>query len=527
MLELAVKFSEQCFFVFVAVCIATVLGVMLGILAAKHKPLQKILLTLANLIQTIPSLALLALLLPIFGIGIVPAIFALTLYALLPILANTIVGLTSIPQQYSKTALLLGLSAWDRVRFIEFPLALPTVLTGLRTSVVWCVAIATLAAFIGAGGLGDFINQGLALNNKKLLLMGAIPSAAMALGLDYLVATVQRHYARWQRIHEPYSSAARVWSYGSAIISALIAAMFLSGVGFYVYQHVLFKPNIPSITVGSKNFTEQMILAEIIAQHLEQTTSYKVQRRLNLGSIHIVHQAIVRGDIDIYPEYTGTAYRTILGKEDVPNASATFQQVAQFYQQHFALQWLPPLGFNNAHALAMRTQDVDRYGITTISGLSKLSHNLTAGFPPEFFGRKDGWEGLEHAYQPLAFHTLRRIEIALLYDALKARSVDVIAAFTTDGRLHDPSIQLLQDDRHVFPVYQAAIVVRQATLAQCPKLAAALHQLSGLIDNQTMQRLNFAVEVQKKEPRVVAAAFLSERALTVRPLGKSVSGTHS
>jgi len=513
-MELAVKFSEQCFFVFIAVVMAMLLGVLFGILGAKYKSLQKILLTLANLIQTIPSLALLALLLPIFGIGIVPAIFALTLYALLPILANTIAGLSAIPQQYSRTATLLGLSAWKRLRFIELPLALPTMLTGLRTSVVWCVAIATLAAFIGAGGLGDFINQGLALNNKKLLLLGAIPSALMALGLDYLVATVQRHYARWQRINQPDTYVARLWSVVAIMVSSIIAMVFLSGVGFYVYQHLFSQPDTPRITIGSKNFTEQMILAEIIAQHLERTTTYKIQRRFNLGSIHIVHHAIVRGDIDIYPEYTGTAYRTILKKNDVPSAKATFAAVAKFYQQNFELHWLPPLGFNNTQALAMRAEDAIRYGIHTISELSRRSQYLIAGFPPEFFGRKDGWDGLAQRYKPFSFDTLRRIEIALSYDALKARHVDVIAAFTTDGRLIDRSIYLLRDDRKVFPAYEAAIVVRQHTLQQCPKLAAALQQLSGKINNQTMQRLNYAVEVQKQEPRAVATAFLAEVSTT-------------
>jgi glycine betaine/choline ABC-type transport system substrate-binding protein len=282
----------------------------------------------------------------------------------------------------------------------------------------------------------------------------------------------------------------------------------------------------PTITVGSKDFTESIILAEIVAALLEDA-GYTVERQLNLGGTAVVHQALVSGDVDVYVEYTGTGLLAILGQE-LPETSATpaagaspvagggqdavYDIVRSGYQEQFGLTWLEPWGFNNTYALAVTQETADAYGLETISDLQGVAGEMTFGATQEFLVRPDGLPGLEATYG-IDFANEQGLDPGLLYAAVDEGQVDVISAFATDGRIPALGLVLLEDDMSYFPPYYAAPVVDAELLEQNPEIADILNQLSGEIDDATMADLNFQVDEGGEEPADVARAFLEERGL--------------
>lgn len=496
--QLGIKLLEQIYLVAISVSIAILIGIPLGILAIKYRRLRTVTLGFASILQTIPSLALLAFLLPFFGIGAKPAIIALAIYALLPIVQNTVTGIESVPDAAIQAARGLGFTSWQRLRIVEIPLALPTIVAGIRIATVTCVAIATLAAFIGAGGLGDFINRGLALNNTRFLLLGAIPAALLAVTLDFIIGKIEKSLAR----NKIKPKKKNYFTLGFIIILFCIPliASFSSNV-FSIR-------NQDTIRIATKNFTEQFILGEILAQLIESKTNLNVERDFNLGTTEICQQAMVNNQIDIYPEYTGTAYLTIL-KKPYKNSDTKqiFSVVKEDYQKNFNIIWLPPFGFNNTQALAIREDFAAQHHIETITDLAPFSNQLTIGAPAEFIQRPDALPGLIRVYN-LHFKTVKQFEPSLMYSAIFHNHVDVIMAFSTDGRIAKYHLRLLQDDRHLFPPYDAATLVRADVLKKHPELQALLQSLSGKINEQTMQKMNYAVDVEKRSPAEVARAFL-------------------
>ena len=288
--------------------------------------------------------------------------------------------------------------------------------------------------------------------------------------------------------------------------------------------------DLPTVTVGSKDFTEQIILAEMVALLLEDA-GYPVERQLNLGGTVVVHEALVNGDIDAYVEYTGTGLINILGLE-LPPASATpsaspaagaatpeaagvdpvYEIVAAEYQSQFNLSWLQPWGFNNTYALALRGDQATELGVTTISDLLEHDQDLVLGGTQEFLAREDGLVGLERVYG-LEFENAVGLDPGLVYGAIDEGDVDVISAFATDGRVPALGLTLLEDDLGFFPPYFAAPVVRQDILDESPEVADLLNQLGGMIDDATMADLNFQVDDGGAEAIDVARAFLVEQGL--------------
>ncbi len=468
----------------------------------------------ADIVQTVPSRAMLAFLLPFFGIGVKPALVALTLYALLPIVRNTYTGLSTIPPAVLEAADGLGFNRWQRLWMVEIPLALPVILAGIRTAAVIGVGIATLSAFIGAGGLGDFINRGLALNNTRLVLLGAVPAALLALLLDFALGLVED----WLR---PGRKAPTL----SKRTFAFACLLFLLAGGaatLYWAAPMDERASLPSGTVriGTKNFTEQLILGELMAQLIEAHTNLKVERKFNLGGTVICHRALVRGEIDLYPEYTGTALTAILNRPVVLNPEEVLAIVRKTYREKFRCEWLEPFGFNNTYALAVRRKDAERFGWRGISDLGSRASQLRAGFTPEFRERPDGYPGFRQAYG-FAFGQVVDIDPALMYQALAKGEVDVICAFATDGRIPAYNLVTLQDDKGFFPPYHAAPVVRWATLQAHPALRQVLSLLASAIDDETMRQLNYEVDERKHLPRDVARAFLLARGLLSGTRGRN------
>lgn len=513
--ELWLRTGEHLMLTGCATISALLIGVPLGILIFKKTWLRGPTLGAVGIFQTIPSLAMLVFLLALLQkIGVLPAVIALTLYALLPIVRNTFTGLSGVSPQVMEAAKGIGMTAGQRLRMVRLPLATPVIVAGVRTAAVVSVGIATLSAFIGAGGLGQFINRGLALSNTRLILLGAIPAALLALLVDFSVGAFEWGL-RPERKQEKKGSAKAVLRR-----AALLTPLLLIVIGLLSYFTNPFESDGSpvagehgTITVGSKNFTEQLILGELMAQMLEAHTNLKVNRRFNLGGTMICHGALVNGEIDVYAEYTGTGLTAILKDPVISDPDKAFQHVAEAYRHRFDVEWLNPFGFNNTYAMTVRTEDAEHFGWRDISDLGKMAPTLKAGFTAEFAERPDGYPGVSKAYG-FRFGQVKDLDPSLMYEAVSNGEVDVICAFATDGRIAAYHLTPLRDNLNFFPPYYAAPVVREEVLRRYPEVKTVLSRLEGVLDNAAMQRLNFEVDGKKRPVGRVVAEFLKQKGLT-------------
>jgi osmoprotectant transport system permease protein len=517
--ELWLRTGEHLMLTGVSTGLAILLGIPLGIAAARIRWLRNPVTSGVGILQTIPSLAMLAILLALLHkIGVVPALIALTLYALLPIVRNTLTGLEEVSPEVVEAARGIGMTPRQRLRMVEIPLAMPVIVAGIRTAAVVSVGIATLSAFIGAGGLGQFINRGLALSDTDLILLGAVPAAALALVVDGCIASfewgLRRHRGRGSRPGALLDRALRPAALGMPVVLAAAGAFAYLSAGTYSSS----RPSAASggegrtVAIGTKNFTEQLILGEIMAQLIEARTDLVVERRFNLGGTMICHGALRSGGIDLYAEYTGTALTAILEQPVIRDPERAYAAVAREYRRRFSAEWLRPFGFDNTYAITVQETYAASHDLKTISDLVPIAESLRAGFTAEFSERPDGYPGLRRAYG-LEFGDVRDLDPALMYEAIARREVDVICAFATDGRIAAYDLQPLRDDRGFFPPYQAAPVVRTEALEAHPELRRVLDRLAGLLDDATMQRLNFEVDGEGARPSDVARGFLEGRGL--------------
>jgi len=504
--ELWLRTGEHILLTGAATLTAIIIAIPLGILATRVLYLKGPVLGVVGILQTIPSLAMLAFLLVLIGqIGAVPAVVALTLYALLPIVRNTVTGLDGVPAEAIEAANGIGMTPRQRLVLVELPLAKDVIIAGVRTAAVIGVGIATLSAFIGAGGLGQFINRGLALLSTELILLGAIPAALLALIVDGSIMALawglKRRNARGAASFFPVLRGAAMAAPVLLLAAGLVSFTFANpGVGGSRGASDL-------VRVSSKNFTEQLILAEMMAQLIEAHTDLTVERREGLGGTMIVHQALVRGGIDIYAEYSGTALTAILNQPVVSNPDQAFEIVKAAYEEQFDLVWLAPFGFTNTFALCMRRADVEEFGWERVSDMTSDA-GLRAGFGPEFADRPDGLPGLLRAYPNLNFVSIQDVDPSIMYSAVARGEVDVIAAFSTDGRIDAFDLVTLEDDRGFFPPYYPSPVVRRALLDAHPEVAEALELVAGAISNEAMRELNYRVDEEGLSPADAARSFL-------------------
>ncbi len=490
--EMATRLSEHVVLVAASTAIAAAIGIPLGVLAARRPSLSRPIVGLANLAQTVPSLALFGFLIPlpfIGGIGTRTALVALTVYAVLPILRSTITGLQGVPPAVVECAVAMGLTPRQVLRQVEWPLALPSIVSGLRVAVVIGVGTATIASAIGAGGLGDYIFRGLAMVDPTVILAGALPAALLALAADAALAAAG-HLSdprRRSRRHVVILAAAGVF-----VVMVAVAGRTSGGRA--------------DLVIGSKNFTEQVVLGELMAQVVEREAGLKVERRLNLGGTAIAHQALLSGGIDLYVEYTGTSLTAIFNEPPSADAEAVFATVRDRYAA-VGVTVMPRLGFNNTFAILVRGADAKRLGMTTVSALT-ANRAWKAGFGYEFLERPDGFKGLSAAYGLTFADAPRVMDLNLIYRALAAGEVDVTAGDATSGLIDALGLTVLEDDRRYFPVYDAAPVARASVLLQYPAAATAIRGLAGRLSAADMRRMNFAVDGEKQDPAVVVRAFL-------------------
>ena len=489
--ELLALTGQHVVLVLVSTALAVLIGLPLGIAMTRSERLARVLLGLAGLAQTIPSLALFGFLIPlplVGGIGARTAVIALVLYALLPILRNTYTGIRQVDPAVLEAATGMGMTAGQRLRLVELPLALPVILAGVRIAAVVSVGTATIAAAIGAGGLGTYVFRGLATVDARLILAGAIPAALLALLIDGLLAAVERS-------PRPFRAAATL-----AIVTAAVIALLLGGSA---------RPAAPAVVVGSKNFTEQVLLGEILAAHLE-TRGFTVDRRLNLGGTALCHEAVRAGQIDVYVEYTGTALTDVLKRPARSDAGEVLREVREGYRR-LGLEVGEPLGFNNTFALVMRKDAAAARGITRLSDLSRHTATLRVGLFGEFLERADGMPGLERAYGLRFAVRPREMDLGLLYQALGQNQVDLVVGSATDGLIAALDLLVLEDDRRYFPPYDAVTITNAGSLAAHPGLEGALHELTGRIDEASMRRMNHEVDGSHRAPAEVAREFLGAR----------------
>jgi len=267
----------------------------------------------------------------------------------------------------------------------------------------------------------------------------------------------------------------------------------------------------PGLVVGSKNFTEQDLLGEIVAQWVEGRLGIPVERRLHLGGSFIAHRAVVSGELDLYVEYTGTAYTAVLERPPIHDRDSVYREVARAYETRWDLEWLPPLGFENTFAMLVREGMADSLGVTAMSELAPHAPELAAGFGYEFMQREDGFRGLIDTYGLEFSEPPREMDLGLVYRALAEGRIDLTAGNSTDGRIEALELRMLEDDRGYFPPYEAAIVVRTDALERHEGLRAALEELSGRLDTRTMRRLNAAVDLEGRDFRIVAAEWVRAR----------------
>ncbi|MBU3180895.1 ABC transporter permease/substrate-binding protein [Clostridium psychrophilum] len=492
-----------------AIVIAIAIAIPLSILIVKYRKLSVPIIGFANVIQSVPSLALLGFLIPLLGIGSKPAIVMVVMYSLLPILKNTFAGLTNISPALIEAADGMGLTNTQVLFKVRFPLAMPIIMSGVRISAVTAVGLMTIAAFIGAGGLGYLVFSGVQTVNNNMILAGAIPACFLAIFLDFILGKVEDVVVpegiKITQTKTPKNKTIFSSKKFKYIASGLILLVIISSVA------VSFVKNEDTIVVGSKNFNESIILGDMMSSLIEAKTKYKVERKLNLGGSAVVFTAMKSKDVDIYPEYTGTALVDILKKPTISDPTKVYNIVKSEFSKKYDLDFLEPLGFNNTFVLALKPDFAKKNNITTISDLAKISGDLNAGLTMEFANRQDGYIGLKKTYS-LNFKSLKGIDGGLRYTALEKGSTQVTDAFSTDGMIKKFNLKLLKDDKAFFPPYYAVPIIRNDTLKKHPELKGILQLLAGKITDEDMRTMNYKVD-NGAQSRTVAEDFLRSKGL--------------
>lgn len=502
--ELLTLTQEHLILVVLSTGLAIAVGVPVGILLTRIKSLRTPVLGFANIMQTVPSLALFGLLIPIpfiGGIGARTAIIALALYALLPIIRNTVTGILGVDPKVREAAVAMGMTDWQILTQVELPLAMNVILTGVRVAVVICVGVATVAAAIGAGGLGTYIFRGLRQNDNNLLLAGAIASALLALFADLLLDQAAK-------IFEPVKKSPTVQMLRQFVVASVtIKLILILGFSFFFGAGITTSSSDgQKVVVGSKDFTESVILAEILAQTLEKQ-GVTVERQLELGG-NLAHDGLLAKQIDVYPEYTGTAFTAILKHAPVTDAQAVYDQTKREYAEKFGLTVSPPLGFSNGFAVLIRGEEARRLNIKTISEAVAHSKNWQAGFGQDFMSRADGYPGFAKAYGFAFAKQPREMDLSLTYRALASKELDMIAGNETDGLIASLDLFQLADDKKFFPPYQTVFIARTEAMGT---LDAVFQKLSNVITIDDIRRMNYEVDANKRSPKDVAAEWIKNK----------------
>ncbi len=474
----------------------------LGIVAARRPRWEHVSLLAANIVQTIPGLALLAIMVFLWGqIGWLPATIALILYSILPILRNTIVGLKGIDPAIIEAAQGVGMDSWQMLRMVQLPLALPTIIAGIRTASVWVVGAATIAQPVGATSLGNYIFVGLQTSNAVSLVFGCLLSAGLALALDGLLHSLERTVTLQHRGRLLWTGAGLAFV---AFIPVLLPRIVVRASGNTVVHLEQADQTLTArYIVAGKAFTEQYIWAQAMRRRLE-SQGLDVEVRDGMGSA-TVFQALEQGQIDCYVDYTGTIWSNYMHRRDIAAPVEMLIDVACYLKQERQIYCLGALGFSNDYAFATTRELAERHGLKSLDDLARISTQLVGGTDIEFFDRPE-WDAVRRSYG-LDFGRKVTMDPTLMYGAVSAGQLDVIVAFNTDSRLQRYDLVVLEDPRLALPPYDAVLLV-SARMIRDPRAMAALRPLLQSVTSARMRRLNGMVDLDGRTATEAAEVLL-------------------
>lgn len=483
---------------FLAILIAVLIGGIVGILISEFEKASKPALGVINFLYTIPSISMLGFLIPFSGVGNATAVIALTIYALLPMVRSTHTGLTHVDSNILEAAKGMGSTRTQILFKIKIPLAMPVILSGIRNMVTMTIALAGIASFIGAGGLGVAIYRGITTNNAAMTMVGSLLIAVLALVFDFILGFIEKRIAKRSG---KAKKANRIMAVAAFV---LIVAVVIAS--------VVPDNKKDTIHIATKPMTEQYVLGEMLDILIEQDTDLNVEITQGVGGgTSNIQPAMENGEFDLYPEYTGTGWNMVLKKEGLYTEDM-FSSLQKEYNDDYDMSWIGMYGFNNTYGLVVRKEIADKYNLKTYSDLKAVSDQLTFGAEYDFFEREDGYDALCAEY---GFHFKKTMDmdIGLKYQAINQGKIDVMNIFTTDGQLSTSDVVVLVDDKQFYPSYMCGNIVRNEVMEQHPELEAVLQTLSGTITDSDMARMNYEVETLGREPRAVAKEFLAGKGL--------------
>ena len=465
-----------------ALLLGLAISLPLALIATRRPALRNVLLGAASVVQTIPSLALLALFYPlllglaalcerVFGagfsaLGFLPSVLALTLYSMLPVLRNTVTGLNGIDPAIQEAALGVGMTRRQSLTMVELPLALPVIMAGIRTAAIWVIGAATLSTPIGQTSLGNYIFTGLQTQNWVFVLFGCAAAAVFALAVDQLLALMEIGLTRRRR----------AWVTAGGLGLALLTAGAL--------VPTLSQPRA-MYAIGTKPFAEQYVLASLIEQRLRDA-GLSATIREGLGS-SVIFNALRAGEIDAYVDYSGTIWTNQMHRSDVKPRAEVLAEMAAWLERELKIKMLGGLGFENAYALAMPKSRAQALGIRTLADLAGRAQNLSIAGDYEFFGRPE-WDAVRKAYG-IEFREQRQMQPEFMYAAVAHGEVDVIAGYTSDGRIAQFDLAVLDDAKHAIPPYDAVLLISPRRIND-DALISALRPLVDAIDVTMMRGAN-------------------------------------
>jgi osmoprotectant transport system permease protein len=491
----------------VSLILGIAISLPLAIWAGRSRLLRWYALTAASIIQTIPSIALLALFYPLLlgvayvtgevlgwfsfsALGFLPSVIALTLYSVLPILRNTVTGIAGLDGRVLEAARGIGMTPRQVLFEVELPLAAPVILAGIRTATVWVVGTATLSTPVGQTSLGNYIFTGLQTENWISVLFGCAAAAGLAIVLDQLIGLLERAVALRSR--------ARALAAGLGLLAVLLGGI----------APRLVVPETTTRVVGAKTFSEQFILAELMERLLARA-GYEAATREGLGST-IIFNALAQGEIDCYVDYSGTIWANHMERQDTPDARTVLNEMAAWLEREHGIRYVGALGFENAYGLAMRRDRAEELGVHSIADLGVRARELKIGGDYEFFARPE-WERIREIYG-LEFGERKQYQSTFMYRAVAGGDVDVISAFTTDGRIAAFDLVVLDDPRDAIPPYDAVLLASPRAVLD-PGFLAALEPLVGAIDLPLMREANRRVDLEGDTPEQAARRLWERLAL--------------
>ena len=480
-----------------AISIASVLGIILGIIISEYRRFSGLILGTVNILYTIPSIALLGFFITITGVGNTTALIALIIYALLPIIRSTYTGIVNINPLIIEASEGMGSTKLQQLFKVKLPLALPVLMSGIRNMVTMTIALAGIASFVGAGGLGVAIYRGITTNNSAMTFLGSLLIAILALIFDFILGIIEKRLTNHKRVKYKINP------------KLIILGLFIVIFGAYFSLN---SKKDKTINIATKPMTEGYILGQMLTELIEQDTDLKVNITNGVGGgTSNIHPAIVKGEFDLYPEYTGTSWEAVLKKEASYDESK-FDELQKEYKEKYNLEYINLYGFNNTYGLAVNKDIAKKYNLKTYSDLAKVSNNLIFGAEYDFFEREDGYKELQKVYN-MNFKKQIDMDIGLKYQAMKDKKIDVMVIFTTDGQLAISDVVVLEDDKKMYPSYRAGTVIRSEILSEYPELKPVLEKLNNILDDKTMADLNYQVESEGKKPEDVAREYLQEKGL--------------